>query len=127
MVTVGKKTMPSIHMSCWILQSVATNNSLPFVVVQSVNMISFTFRSSASYIKRDCQHLNLIIPFVPNMRLTNHDKEETVRCAHLTKRDVGSFQMSYGLVALTSFSRSLSTRALTKECGRMHELLSFQS
>ena len=91
MVTVGKKTMPSIHMSCWILQSVATNNSLPFVVVQSVNMISFTFRSSASYIKRDCQHLNLIIPFVPNMRLTNHDKEETVRCAHLTKRDVANY------------------------------------
>lgn len=39
----------------------------------------------------------------------------------------GSFKMNYGLLALTSFSRSLSTRAWTRECNRMHELLRFRA
>jgi hypothetical protein len=129
--------MPSIHMNCPTVWFVAINKFLTICSGWSLKVREHNFLHmfNCQHLnpKRDLQHLNLIIPFIiPNMGLTTIIKKRL--CAgDATYSDTPStylhyllggttdrkFKMSFGLVALTSFSRSLSTSAWTKECDGM--------
>jgi hypothetical protein len=132
--------MPSIHMNCPTVWFVGTNKFLTICSGWSLKVCEHNFLHmfNCQHLnpKSDLQHLNLIVPFIiPNMRLTTIIKKRlysvqgmqliqtyevhiyiTCWVELLTGR---KFKMSYRLVALTSFSRSLSTPAWTKECDRM--------